>query len=503
MQPSRHRRLLRPLFLMIVLGAWSLAAVSQQKLWASPVWPDGPNGAQSDNVRLLGHDALQARTAYQPEIKRQIVAGEERWIAYVGHHAGESLNTLTGDVEQNGTSLVDVTDPGSPVYLHHIPPIEGSSGAQMVRICTSDELPNGRAGRAYLLRAGASYHQVFDVTDPAAPELLSLVVDGLTDTHKTWWECETGIAYVVSGVPGWSTDRMMQIYDFRDPSEPKFIRNFGLVGQQPGGTGDAPSGQDVFDNRMELHGCFSVVERNRIYCGHGTAAHGVLTILDRDILINDSLVDPAQPTAEELSAPVVGQLSLPDYMGAHTTLPILDMQLEEFANDQAMDRQDFVAVVNEQTLNECTGQNRQMVFMVEITDEAHPWPVSSFNVPEASGDFCQRGGRFGAHGSHENSTPIYYGKLLFVTWFNAGVRVVDIRDPYNPVEVGHYVPAINENTAERCITVAGQDRCKVAIQTNNVEVDDRGYIYLVDRANTGMHIVELTGEAREIVGLIM
>ena len=28
------------------------------------------------------------------------------------------------------------------------------------------------------------------------------------------------------------------------------------------------------------------------------------------------------------------------------------------------------------------------------------------------------------------------------------------------------------------------------IQTNNLEVDDRGYIYAVDRANTGMHIIE-------------
>ena len=154
MQPSHHPRFLRPLFLMIVLGASSLAAVSQQNLWASPVWPEGPNRAQSDNVRLLGHDALQARTAYQPEIKRQIVAGEERWIAYVGHHAGESLNTLTGDVEQNGTSIVDVTDPENAVYLHHIPPIEGSPGAQMVRVCTGDELPNARAGRAYLLPMG-------------------------------------------------------------------------------------------------------------------------------------------------------------------------------------------------------------------------------------------------------------------------------------------------------------------------------------------------------------
>jgi hypothetical protein len=49
--------------------------------------------------------------------------------------------------------------------------------------------------------------------------------------------------------------------------------------------------------------------------------------------------------------------------------------------------------------------------------------------------------------------------------------------------------------------VDGQERCKVAIQSNNAETDDRGYIYLVDRANTGMHILELTGEARATAGL--
>ena len=32
MEPSHHPRLLRPLFLMIVLGAWTLAAVSPQNL---------------------------------------------------------------------------------------------------------------------------------------------------------------------------------------------------------------------------------------------------------------------------------------------------------------------------------------------------------------------------------------------------------------------------------------------------------------------------------------
>jgi hypothetical protein len=36
------------------------------------------------------------------------------------------------------------------------------------------------------------------------------------------------------------------------------------------------------------------------------------------------------------------------------------------------------------------------------------------------------------------------------------------------------------------------------IQTNNVEVDERGFIYLTDRAGTGLHIVELTGTGRDI-----
>ena len=59
---------------------------------------------------------------------------------------------------------------------------------------------------------------------------------------------------------------------------------------------------------------------------------------------------------------------------------------------------------------------------------------------------------------------------------------------------------VTPKTEQRCVKVGGADRCKVAIQTNNVDVDDRGYVYIVDRANTGMHILELTGEARGIAG---
>jgi hypothetical protein len=94
--------------------------------------------------------------------------------------------------------------------------------------------------------------------------------------------------------------------------------------------------------------------------------------------------------------------------------------------------------------------------------------------------------------------PIFYKKIVFLSYFNAGVRAVDVRDPYHPTEIGYFIPAITAATDKRCVTRNGQDSCKVAIQTNNVETDDRGYIYIVDRANTGMHILELTGDARAI-----
>ena len=92
-------------------------------------------------------------------------------------------------------------------------------------------------------------------------------------------------------------------------------------------------------------------------------------------------------------------------------------------------------------------------------------------------------------------------ELVFIAYFNAGVRAVDVRDPFNPKEVAFYIPATTSHTDKRCVTVGGTARCQVAVQTNNVEVDDRWFIYLVDRADTGLDIVELTGAARAIARL--
>ena len=49
-----------------------------------------------------------------------------------------------------------------------------------------------------------------------------------------------------------------------------------------------------------------------------------------------------------------------------------------------------------------------------------------------------------------------------------------------------------------CVGEGADQRCKIAIDTNNLEVDDRGFIYMVDFAGTGMLILELTGPARQL-----
>ncbi|HEX2567695.1 MAG TPA: hypothetical protein VHL85_12610 [Burkholderiales bacterium] len=439
--------------------------------------------AASSNMALVGYSDLQGRSAYQPLVREN----HGRWIAYVGHHGGKTLNPLSGQMEDSGTSILDVTDPKSPRMLSHIPGEPGmaeAGGAQMVRVCNGSELPavknSADRSKVYLLRPyGNLAQEIWDVTIPEKPVKVVTIVDKLGGTHKSWWECDTGIAYLVVGAPGWRTRRMTKIYDLSDPAHPVFIRDFGLPGQQPGATGPVPT---------ELHGPISTgTKGNRVYFGYGTNSNGIMQIVDRAKLLSG----PREPTNANLAAPEISRYYLSRMNGAHTTLPVLGMDVAEFAKDKEGGKRDIAVIVDEELKNECT-EPRQFVWLVDITDERRPVGISTFNVPEASGNFCSRGGRFGSHSSNENQPPMYAGRLVFVAWFNAGVRAIDIRDPFHPKEAGYYIPATTGRTDKRCIKTSQGERCKVAIQTNNVDVDDRGYIYIVDRADTGMHILEMT-----------
>ena len=353
-------RWLSRLVLALVVAALTAGPASSQTT------PRG-HGAEAHDMELVGHDELQGRSAYQPTIHKQ----RGRFIAYVGHHGGRARNPLTGVEEDNGTSIVDVTDAARPRYLAHIPGPAGGSeqgGAQMARVCD-------RGGRSYLLRTYGnaipnSGHEVWDVTEPAKPQKTSTVVTGLTSTHKNWWECDTGIAYLVSGdlakadplqlgPSGWRTWRMTKIYDLSDPAKPVFIRDFGLAGQEPGSTGPITVKHGV-------HG--PIVLGNRVYFAYGTSGEGVLQIVDRQKLLSG----PREPTAANLNAPEISRLWMSPNWGGHTSFPILGVPVTDWAPNTKDRVRDFVFLVSEAIANECR-ESRHASFVVDITAETRPF----------------------------------------------------------------------------------------------------------------------------------
>jgi hypothetical protein len=533
------------LFMVLVLLTWGVSPVLAAQ------------AASSKNMELVGTNDLQARSTYQPIVHRY---PGDRYIFFGGEHPLAtnpvtglqlpSFNPLTKLNEPDGTSIVDVTNPKKPVYLAHIPvgtpvgpPLTPTNGgAQMVRVCDGSVLPIGNT-KVYMLRSYASSaHEIWDVTDPSKPKPVRTVAGGnpvigsLVTTHKSWWECDSGIAYIVGRrsvdtAEGWQpgNEHHIFIFDLRDPANPVFLRDWALDGQQPGGV--LPP---HFTLIPQIHGPISTgpskdhtllgnspnpiaatgATLDRVYFAYGIGNNGVMQIVDRTKLLPPpwgtgvkcgSIASTLTPPAcTDFHTAEVGRWVMNPVNGAHTSYPIGNIAVPDFAvNDQGQVR-DFVVVTSEETSNQCTGP-RNLTTMVEVTENvlgqpgSRPQGQATFQVLEETGEFCDVGGRFGPHGTQEEFGPPFYQKLIFVSYFNAGVRAVDVRDPFRPTEVGFFIPATNANTDFRCVDNSDPGTCKIAIQTNNVATDDRGFIYIVDRADTGLHILQLTGAALKVV----
>jgi hypothetical protein len=109
------------------------------------------------------------------------------------------------------------------------------------------------------------------------------------------------------------------------------------------------------------------------------------------------------------------------------------------------------------------------MWIFEVSDERRPMPFATFQVDEVDGS--PQPPHTGCHQPCEKIT----GTEIPVAWFAMGLRVVEIARPHAPKEVAYYLPDVPE----------GQDR----VQSNDVTVDDRGLIYLLDRLR-GLTILE-------------
>jgi len=193
--------------------------------------------------------------------------------------------------------------------------------------------------------------------------------------------------------------------------------------------------------------------------------------------------------------------------GGHTSMPVFGLRPKSYQGFNEFKARDIVLLASESTADRCA-EAPHWSFVVDVTVENSksappgtriqqnvwqgPMVLSTMSLdPRAGekwprGNYCTRGARFGVHSSEENFANPFYGKLTFLAYFTGGVRAWDIREPQAPVEVGFYVPESN------AFTEPG------GYMTNNLEVDNRGYVLAVDRNGAGLDILELHGKAKQI-----
>lgn len=280
----------------------------------------------------------------------------------------------------------------------------------------------------------------YDVSRPADPRELGFLPVNGRGVHRMTY-VEEPYAYLSATVEGF-TDRFFVIADLSDPTNPREVGRWWFPGMNVG-AGETPSwdtGQRAFRHHHAL------IRGDRAYASWWDAG---LVILD--------VSDKQRPE-------IVSWLDLGADGGGctHTCLPVPGRDL---------------LVVAEETVTDGCQETPRHVRVVDISIETAPRIMASFPIPE--GDFCTRGGRFGPHNLHEMRPGTLISQdTVFVTYFNAGIRVVDIGDPYRPAEVAYYIPE----------APAGQP----AIQLNDVLVGPDGLIYVTDRYRGGLYILERT-----------
>jgi hypothetical protein len=141
----------------------------------------------------------------------------------------------------------------------------------------------------------------------------------------------------------------------------------------------------------------------------------------------------------------------------------------------AIDEEDQAQSASEEIARR--GRAHACILTFDVSDLASIRPLGQFQVSELDSPFSRTpGARFGAHQFCEKMS----GTLVHAVWFGGGLRIVDVADPLSPREVGHFIPE----------PVAG----KSAPQSNDVALDERGLIYVVDR-HVGFDILEYSGTA--------
>jgi len=448
---------LKPLFAVVVCAA----VTSASAVLAEPI----PEGWLAHNLEPIGYIDANDRYSVKVTIKQ---TDDGRWLLYrvFGGNPSELV-------------IMDVTDPTNPVYVHSVEiEADGSSGqlslhgdlliTHLSRPLTvydtthrinfmSDFAPNPPASDK-LKDEGVI---LWDISDPLDPVELSRWQAGAWGTHRNIYP-GGDYAYLSSSAPGYR-GAILRILDVSDPRNPTEVGRWAQFGQKPG------------EERQD--GVIPSFHGPAIISPDGSTAVLGYTpdVLSLDI---SDISNPRLIGRLQLVPPFVDNVT----QSVHTVIPYWDRGL--------------LYVNGEPKIANC-GESLAANVMVDNSDPTNPYLISVFPVPKPPANypwdnFCDRPGRFGPHNTNNeihNPDVMPPNDLIHLAYFNAGVRVYDISDPYLPQEVGWFLPG---DPTEPKRSQSGMLPISI---TQEVLVDTRGNIFAVDSA--GIYVLRNSGELAE------
>ena len=379
----------------------------------------------------------------------------------------ERNHAFIGHMFADGFSVVDVNDPRQPKTVafvaapkntrsHHLQiagdilmAVNGPNIWAMQQYASQvDYYAKSLADSVKIEKPFGAGIRVFDISNPTAPrEIGFLGMPGL-GAHRIWW-VGGRYAYASVHLEGF-IDHVLAVIDMANPAMPELVGHWWLPGMWRAG-GETPPAS--FGKRTALHHMITAGNR-----GYAAWRDGGFTIYD--------LTDPVRPKliSHRNYAPPFGG-------GAHTPVPLPGRNL--------------LVLADEATTSNCANG---LAFTWLIDVRAPENPVSIATLPQPKEDnFCAKGAKFGPHNIHENRPGSFVSEdIVFVTYHNAGLRVYDIRDAYQPKEIGSFVPPAPETMVDQ------RPNPVQVIQTCDVFVDHDGVTYITD-TNAGLYVLQYEG----------
>jgi hypothetical protein len=352
-----------------------------------------------------------------------------RWYLYLAH------------LWHSGWSVLDVTDPSAP---QHAAFIDGPENTWTIQIQVADGKMitaleriapgwGGQDGKSY-----AEGFYIWDVEQPTKPKRLGHYRTNSTGTHRNFYD-RGNLVHAAGGAPGYD-GKIYHVVDIADPANPKQVSFFALDEQRR----DAPKSGAKFSLHGPAH-----IEGERAYLSYGDGGGIILDV-----------TNIAQPR-------MISRLAfqgLCSRQGIHTYIPLPRRKL---------------ALINDEAIAENGNENLNLAGIVDIANENEPRLISLFPLPAPPAEsglknFYEKGGRFGPHNQHHpNHQACLESRddIAYLTYFNAGLRVYDIRDARAPKEIAYFIPP---DPKERI----GTKPSKLVAQVEDVLVDRRGFIYI-------------------------